>query len=355
MSITARLRLERDDFTLDVDLLLPGSGVSAVFGPSGCGKTTLLRAVAGLEPRVKGELRIGDRVWQDAATFQPPHKRRVGYVFQEPSLFDHLDVRGNLEYGRKRRSPGRHEVAWDQVVAMLGLGPLLRRSPHQLSGGEKQRVAVGRALASDPVMLLLDEPLAALDEGLKQEILPYLDRLHRELDIPVLYVSHSRYEVARLADHLALLENGKCKVAGPVAEIFARLDLPLARQSGAETMIEAVIAGQDERYGLLYLDFAGGRIAVTGNGLTLGKRVRVQIKAKDVSLTLTRQTDTSILNIFPAVVDTLDGTGGPHVTVRLLLNGVPLLGRITAKSADALNLAPGKRVFAQVKTVALVR
>ncbi|PIV81197.1 molybdenum ABC transporter ATP-binding protein [bacterium CG17_big_fil_post_rev_8_21_14_2_50_64_8] len=355
MSITARLRLDRDDFTLDVDLLLPERGVSAVFGPSGSGKTTLLRAVAGLEPRVRGELCIGDRVWQDAATFLPPHKRRVGYVFQEPSLFDHLDVRGNLEYGRKRRSLSGRGASQDQVVELLGLGSLLSRSPHQLSGGEKQRVAVGRALASDPLMLLLDEPLAALDEELKQEILPYLDRLHRELDIPVLYVSHSRYEVARLADHLALLDNGKCKVAGPVEEIYARLDLPLSRQSGAESVITAVVAERDERYGLLDLEFPGGRIAVTGTGLARGERVRVQVKAKDVSLTLTRQSDTSILNIFPAVVEELGGTGGPHVTVRVSLSGVPLLARVTAKSAEALELAPGLPVFAQVKTVALVR
>jgi len=197
--------------------------VTALFGPSGCGKTTFLRAVAGLEPDTRGQLTVAGQTWQDEQTFLPAHQRRVGFVFQEPSLFDHLDVRGNLQYGLKRRNQKSGGSALDQAIQLLGLERLLLRRTHQLSGGQQQRVAMARALASQPVMLLLDEPLSGLDDNLKQDILPYLERLHHELDLPVLYVSHSRDEVARLADHLVLLDDGRAIASGPLDEIFMRL------------------------------------------------------------------------------------------------------------------------------------
>ncbi len=353
MSIEARFRLSRGGFHLDVAFGVPARGVTALFGPSGCGKTTVLRVFAGLERPPGGLLRVDGETWQDGRRFLPPHRRGVGYVFQEPSLFPHLNVRGNLEYAA-RRAPRNGAVALDEAVALLGLEALLSRRPGELSGGERQRVAIARALAATPRLLLLDEPLAAVDVARRQEILPYLERLHRELAVPVIYVSHAPDEVARLADHLVLMEAGRVLDHGPVAGMLTRLDLPLARGPDAEALVEAVVAGHDDRYGLTYLDSAAGRFTVTGCDVPAGRAVRLRIAARDVSLTLERQTGTSILNIVPATVEALAPVGPAQVTVRLDAGGVPLLARITRKSADALGLAPGRRVYAQAKSVVLL-
>ncbi len=354
MTVEGRFFLRRGGFTLDVDFRLPARGVTALFGPSGCGKTTLLRVIAGLEPRARGRLKVGRALWQDEQVFLPTHRRSLGYVFQEPSLFAHLDVRGNIEYGLRRLPRSARRPSLDRAVELLGLESLLGRKPHQLSGGESQRVAIARALAVNPALLLLDEPLAALDEARKAEILPWLESLHRELAIPVVYVSHARDEVARLADHLLLLEAGRLRAAGAVDELFARLDLPLAHRPDAETIIETRVAGHDAEYELSWLDFSGGRFILARNHLPKGSRVRLQVKANDVSITLARQQGTSILNIFPAVVDALAEDDRAKVMVRLMLGEQPLLCRITRKSAADLALAPGKAVFAQVKSVALL-
>ncbi|MGA8880918.1 MAG: molybdenum ABC transporter ATP-binding protein, partial [Azonexus sp.] len=214
--IRARFRVGRNDFAVDVDLTLPGSGVTALFGPSGSGKTTCLRAMAGLERAPGGLFALGDTVWQDAARghFVPTHKRALGMVFQEASLFPHLSVRGNMEFGQKRASTAGKRFALPEVAELLGIGHLLERMPALLSGGERQRVAIARALLAAPRILLMDEPLAGLDHRRKLEILPYLERLHRELAIPVIYVSHAPDEVARLADHLVLLDHGKAIASG---------------------------------------------------------------------------------------------------------------------------------------------
>ena len=354
MTVEGRFFLQRGGFTLDVDFRLPARGITALFGPSGCGKTTLLRAIAGLEPQARGRLKVGRALWQDEQVFLPTHRRSLGYVFQEPSLFAHLDVRGNIEYGLRRLPRSARRPSLDRAVELLGLESLLGRKPHQLSGGESQRVAIARALAVNPALLLLDEPLAALDEARKAEILPWLESLHRELAIPVVYVSHARDEVARLADHLLLLEAGQLRAAGAVDELFARLDLPLAHRPDAETIIETRVAGHDAEYELSWLDFSGGRFILARNHLPEGSRVRLQVKANDVSITLARQQGTSILNIFPAVVDALAEDDRAKVMVRLMLGEQPLLCRITRKSAADLALAPGKAVFAQVKSVALL-
>ena len=227
MSIQVRFDLQQSNFRLNIDLAIAGKGVTAIFGPSGCGKTTLLRAIAGLERIDNGYLSVGDQIWQDANQFLAPHKRSVGYVFQEPSLFDHLSVHRNIEYGLKRAQFKDDSGAIDQAIELLDIGHLGARMPNQLSGGEQQRVAIARALAAKPKLLLLDEPLAALDETLKAEILPYLESLHRDLDIPVLYVSHSRQEVARLADQLLLLDSGEVTAYGKVADLFSSVHLPL--------------------------------------------------------------------------------------------------------------------------------
>lgn len=354
MSIEARFTIDRGDFQLDVNLSLPGSGVTAIFGPSGSGKTTLLRAIAGLERSACGYLKVGEEVWQDDQRFLPPHRRPLGYVFQEPSLFPHLNVRQNLEYGLKRVKDRPPKVSLERAVELLGIGHLLGRRPHQLSGGEQQRVAIARALAVSPAMLLLDEPLAALDEARKQEILPYLKALHRELEIPLLYVSHSRQDVARLADHMVLLTAGRVQACGSVGELFSRLDLPLAHETDAQVVMETVVGERDDKYGINYLDFPGGRFAITGRPLTVGERVRLQIMARDVSLTLEPPRKTSILNIFPAVVEQIAEEASAQVTVQLKIGSARMLSRITRKAAVSLALTPGTAIYAQVKSVAVL-
>jgi len=354
MTIEARFTIKRDAFLLNADFNIPDSGITAIFGPSGCGKTSLLRAIAGLERYPGAYLKVGDQIWQDDAQFLLPHQRPLGYVFQEPSLFPHLDVQGNLEYGIKRLKPQIGKVPLDRAIELLGIGQLLSRRIHHLSGGEQQRVAIARALAVSPALLLLDEPLSGLDEPRKQEILPYLESLHHELDIPMLYVSHSRHEVARLADSMLLLGDGKIQASGTVNEIFSRLDLSLAHEAETETVIDGTIAAHDEAFNLSYVDFSGGRFTVAHKPLATGTSVRLQVLARDVSLTLMRQEKTSILNIFPATVDDISEAGSAQVTVRLLLGNVPVLCRITRKSASELDLKPGANVFAQIKSVAVM-
>lgn len=354
MTIEARFRITRDAFTLDVDLELPSTGVTSLYGPSGSGKTSLLRAFAGLDRHTDGYLKVGDRVWQDGNRFLPPHRRPIGYVFQEASLFDHLSVEGNLRYGAKRIPESARRVSLDRAIELLDIAPLLKRAPATLSGGERQRVAMARALAVSPELLLMDEPLASLDIGRRQEIIPYLESLHRELDIPVVHVSHQPEEVSRLADHLVLIESGRVLASGDVHEVFTRLDLPLARGREATSVIEAVVSGHDENYRLSHLDFPGGQLTMTRIGVDAGTAVRLQLAARDVSLTLQHQAGTSILNILPATVDSLSPFCDAQVTVRLMAGGVPLLARITRKSADELELATGKPVFAQIKSIALL-
>jgi molybdate transport system ATP-binding protein len=335
-------------------LSVPARGVTALFGPSGCGKTTLLRAIAGLERYRGGFLKVGDMNWQQGDCFVPPHRRPLGYVFQEASLFEHLSVRRNLEYGIKRLPRAGRKVSLQQAIELLGIEHLLERKPAHLSGGERQRVAIARALAVSPRLLLMDEPLAALDLNRKQEILPYIESLHKDLDIPVIYVSHSPDEVAHLADHLVLLEAGRVRASGAISNMLTRLDLPLAHGSDAEALVEATVAGHDEAYHLTYLDSAGGRFTVMRKALPVGSAVRLRVAARDVSLTLEPQSGTSILNIFPATIDELIPEGGAQVTVRLMVGGMPMLARVTRKSASLLDLKAGKPVYAQAKSVALL-
>ncbi len=352
--IEARFQLQREGFQLDVDLNLPAMGVTGIFGPSGCGKTTLLRAIAGLEATDESRLHVNGEVWQEGSRSIPVHKRPIGYVFQEASLFPHLNVMQNLQYGVRRILPEKRCIALDRAVRLLELEPLLQRSTDNLSGGERQRVAIARALALCPKLLMMDEPLAALDQRRKREILPYLERLHEMLQIPLLYVSHSADEIARLADHLVLMDHGRVESSGPVTEMMTRLDLPLAHGDDAAALIEARVVEHDSRFDLTYIEFSGGRFAVTHRGLQLDTAVRLRVLARDVSLTLTRQTETSILNIFPAVVEEVVMEGSAQMMVRLDLNGTKLLARLTRKSATLLDLQQGRSLFVQVKSVALV-
>lgn len=354
MTIEARFHIRHGDFSLDAQFDLPGRGVTALFGPSGSGKTSLLRAIAGLDRIRDGVLRVGDAVWQDDRTYLPPHHRPVGYVFQDGALFEHLTVRRNLNYGHQRVPPGRRRIDLDPLVEMLGIAPLLDRASSGLSGGERQRVAIARALAVSPDLLLMDEPLTGLDHDRKQEFLPYLESLHRELSIPVLYVSHAADEVLRLADTLVLLDGGRVRATGPLPELLTRFDLPLAHRPDAEVAIEATVAAHDPAYGLTSLDSPAGRFTVLHLDRPAGSPVRLRIAARDVSITLSAPSETSIQNTLPAVVKALEPKGNAEVTVVLQVGAAPVLARITRKSADILELRPDAPVYAQVKSIALV-
>jgi len=353
--IQARFSLDRGGFALDVDLDLPGRGVTALFGPSGSGKTTLLRLIAGLERAQGGEIAVNGQVWQDGSTFLPTYRRPLGYVFQEASLFPHLSIRRNLEFGMKRVGAAERKVSLDQAIELLGIGHLLERRPDSLSGGERQRVGIARALAVSPRILLMDEPLAALDLARKQEILPYLEKLHDELDIPVLYVSHAPDEVARLADHIVVMDSGRAVASGPLTDTLARLDLPIRLGEDAGVVLDGVVAERDPQWHLARVEFAGGGVWVRDGGHDLGHHVRVRILARDVSLALARHSGTSILNILPAVVDRVADDAHPaQALVRLNVGGSPLVARLTRRSAHVLALAPGQMLYAQIKAVALV-
>ena len=352
-SIEARFHLDRKNFTLQVDLSLPSRGVTALFGPSGSGKTTLLRCMAGLEHAPDGYLSVAGEIWQDGDHFLPTHKRPLGYVFQEASLFPHLNIQRNLEYGMRRTGIRRIEL--DGAIELLGIAHLLKRRPENLSGGERQRVAIARALLVNPGILLMDEPLAALDLARKQEILPYLEKLHEELEIPILYVSHSPDEVARLADHIVVLDKGRAVAQGPLSETLARLDLPIRLGEDAGVVIEAVIGARDEAWHLIRADFSGGELWVRDNGMPVGRSVRVRILARDVSLALTHQEHTSILNLLQGkVMEIADDAHPAQSLVRVEVGGTPIVSRLTKRSAASLGLAPGQPVRVQIKTVALI-
>jgi molybdate transport system ATP-binding protein len=299
---------------------------------------------------------VNGEVWQDGKQNLPTHKRQLGYVFQEASLFPHLSVRANLEYGLKRTPLAERKVKLEHVVEWLGLSHLIDRGdPASLSGGERQRVAVGRALLTSPRILLMDEPLSALDTASKLEILPYLERLHLELKIPVLYVSHSLDEVARLADHLVAMESGSVIASGPLSEILARLDLPLANFDDAGAVIEAVVGQEDQAHSLTQLNFAGGNLWVGQVKHPFSNRVRVRILARDVSIAIQQPHGSSIINILPARIAEIRCESSGKVNVRLTVGeSQVLLSRITSRSLDLLNLKVGMEVFAQVKSVALM-
>lgn len=353
--IQINVDLVRPVFRLRADLALPGRGVTALFGPSGSGKTTLLRALAGLERVAGASIRVNGEIWQDATRFLPVHRRAIGMVFQEPSLFAHLSVLGNLEYGQKRIAASARRIELGQAVELLGIESLLTRQPDGLSGGERQRVAIARALLTSPGLLLLDEPLAALDAKRKAEILPYLEKLHDELDIPMIYVSHSPDEVARLADHLVLLDHGTVVASGSLSETLARLDLPGVFRDEAGVVIHATLLAHEPEDALSRLRFAGGDLYVNQRALPLGHVVRLRIAAQDISVTLAPQRDTSILNVIPAtVVDFADTDHPARVLVQLDAGGVALLARITRRSLRMLDLRRGQPVWAQIKAVALL-
>lgn len=352
--IHAQLRLDRPGFSLDIDLHLPARGVTALYGPSGCGKTTLLRCIAGLE-HATGTLRVKDEVWQDASNFKPTHQRAIGYVFQEASLFPHLSVRGNLQYGVKRTQRAG-SIDLGAIVTLLGIDALLDRKPDQLSGGERQRVGIARALAVNPTLLLLDEPLAALDLKRKQEILPYLDRLQRTLEIPMIYVTHSPDEVARLAHHLVVMDAGRTIASGSLADTLARMDLPIRLGEDAGVVIESTVNAVDREWHLARTDFDGGSIWIRDPGLAIGAPARVRILASDVSLAREKPSKSSIQNILAGRIDRIADDAHPGLAlVRVQVGSAMLLAQVTHRALAELALREGDDTWVQVKSVALVR
>ena len=354
MSLQLKFELKRTDFALNVDLRLPGRGVTALFGPSGCGKTTLLRCLAGLE-RASGSLMVNQQVWQDATHFIPTHQRAIGYVFQEASLFPHLSVRGNLQYGMKRAG-GISKGTIDPIIDLLGIRALLDRKPGGLSGGERQRVAIARALAVNPKLLLMDEPLAALDLKRKQEILPYLDRLQAALEIPILYVTHSPDEVVRLAHHLVVMDAGSVVASGELADTLSQLDLPVKLGQEAGVVIESVVGSIESQWHLTRMDFDGGSVWIRDPGLVLGAKARVRILASDVSLAREQPGKSSIQNVLQGEIDAMRDDEHPGlVLVRVKVGDTALLARVTKRAVSELALMPGDTVWTQVKSVALAR
>jgi molybdate transport system ATP-binding protein len=358
-AIRANFRGTIGKFALDAGFTAPTKGVTALFGPSGCGKTTVLRCLAGLL-RINGVCEIDGEVWQDEnGAFLPTHKRPLGYVFQEASLFQHLSVRRNLLFGAPRNdSQGtKGGIVFDEVTDLLGITRLLDRSPRNLSGGERQRVAIGRALLSQPKLLLMDEPLSALDRATKNEILPFLERLRDHLNLPVVYITHDIAEVERLADQMVLMDKGRVIGFGPLEDLQSDPSLPLAAARDAAVSFNGTVQASDEAYGLVTLKVHGGVLTVPAPAAPVGERRRIRVIASDVSLTREAPAPSSILNVLPGRVVSTKPVDSSEVIVVVALGqdgaGARLLSRVTRKASEALGLAEGASVYAQVKAVAL--
>jgi len=355
-TISASFNLQRDQFTLNAEFTAPMSGVTALFGSSGSGKTTVLRCLAGLEKQASGFLKVGDKVWQDEHHFVPTHKRPIGYVFQESNLFEHLSITENLTYGMKRTPVESRRIDFNEAVELLGIKAFLARKPAQLSGGQRQRVAIARALLTSPQLLLMDEPLASLDLEGKADILPYLERLHDELKLPIIYVSHAPDEVVRIADRMVLMKQGEVLAQGDINELLTRTDLPLAHLEEACAVVSGKVVKHNKEFHLSYLALSGGTVAVSYKDLPIGHSVRVRILARDVSLALNPVEGTSITNVFPVRICAIDSTKDPaKKLITLGMGGDKIIATITALSTSLLNIEVDKIMYAQVKSVALMR
>jgi molybdate transport system ATP-binding protein len=345
-------------FEMNAQFKVPARGITALFGPSGCGKTAVLRCIAGLNRLKTGFCAVGADVWQDEQYFRPVHQRPIGYVFQEASLFAHLSVRRNLMYGYPATA-SKPAIQFGEVVDLLGMGKLLDRSPRNLSGGERQRVAIGRALLTQPKLLLMDEPLSALDHMTKNEILPYLERLHEALTLPVLYVSHDMAEIERLADQLVLMNGGRVVASGPLGQLQADPSLPLVLSRDAAVSLDAVVVSQDAADGLVSVAVEGGRFLVPSGPVQQGERKRLRVLAGDVSLARQRPSQSTIVNVLAARILSAQKTADHQLIVLLGLGedgkGARLLSRVTQRSWDQLDLKPGLDIYAQIKAVALTR
>jgi molybdate transport system ATP-binding protein len=356
MSLQVKFNLQRGTFSIQTEFELDRIGITALFGQSGCGKTTLLRCIAGLEPDVIGYCKYESTLWQSSQSnqFVPTCKRNIGFVFQQAYLFPHLSVQKNLFYGLKEEKTTGKILDPDNVIQILNLEPLLNRSTLKLSGGEIQRVAIGRALLSSPDLLLMDEPLSALDQRGKNEILEYIEQLYSELNIPLIFISHTLEEVARLAENILLMKDGRIMAQGKANEIFTQMNLPLAHEQSASAIINASVKHHDDDYSLTELAFEQHTIRIPAVVKEIGEPVKVLIHARDVSITLSPPEKTSILNTFAVTIEDIQEESPAQVIVKLNMGKQCLLARITRKSMDNLELEKGKSVFAQVKSVALL-
>jgi molybdate transport system ATP-binding protein len=354
-SIDVKLNMDYPGFNLDVELSLPGKGVTVVFGPSGSGKTTFLRCLAGLERATSGYLKWADQIWQGEEIFIPIHQRKVGLVFQESRLFPHLSIQENLLYGYHRTV--ERNLHLDEVAQVLGLEALLQRYPDKLSGGERQRVAIGRALLTSPKLLLMDEPLASLDMQRKAEIIPFIKRIEDEFKTPIIYVTHSMNEVLQLVDTMVILKDGKLVNSGPVGKVFS--DVRLKEVMGADQLgavLETSVVAHDAEFGLTQLDFMGQTLNVPQQNITVGKELRVHIHSKDVSLSTAPPAGaTSVLNILQAKVKKIGTLDPKGYSVDIELDaGHTLLATITRKSLSNLDLKPGQLIYAHIKAIKMV-
>ncbi|MDH5302263.1 MAG: molybdenum ABC transporter ATP-binding protein [Gammaproteobacteria bacterium] len=355
MSIDAQFQLQLGAFVLDAQLRV-GRGVTTLFGPSGVGKSTVLRCLAGLE-RAQGRLQVGEQCWQDDARgiFVPTSQRPLGYVFQESRLFAHLTVEKNLRFGMQRVPQAQRFVDWDEIIALLDIGHLLSRRPEKLSGGEQQRVAIGRALLTSPQLLLMDEPLASLDQARKQEVLPFVRRLREQLQIPLVYVSHSLSEVLQITDTLVLMRDGKTVAAGAISELSTQFAAGRTLGELAGAVIETTVLAHDDSFGLTQLDFAGQHLQLPRLQAQVGSRQRVHILARNVGIAVGEPpANTSFLNVLPATVTAVQLPDDVRQPVLLTLDaGAPLLASISHKSLHTLGLQPGINCFAMIKAVSL--
>lgn len=357
-SISAKLNINYEDFQLKAELDLPSRGVTVLFGHSGCGKTTCLRAIAGLVRVEQGEVRVNSEQWQswDGKVFLPTFERRIGYVFQEPSLFPHLNVDQNLAYAEKRVKTQPTLFKRDSILPLLGINTLLNRYPSQLSGGEKQRVAIARALLTQPQLLLMDEPLSALDHARKEEFLPYLERLQRVWDLPIIYVTHSVQELTRLADHIVLFNQGSIIASGGAQQVMS--DAQFSHLFGEEmgSVFDTVVKSRCEKYAMTELSCDDVTFYVPGETANTGERQRCRILASDVGIALDEPVSTTVLNRLPAKIIEIESKSiqsGEALVVLELANQQRLLARVTVKSLHELDLQRDQRVWALIKAVAI--
>ncbi|MBF0313945.1 MAG: molybdenum ABC transporter ATP-binding protein [Oligoflexia bacterium] len=355
-NIEARFNLSFSNFNLDVNIKIPCQGVTAILGHSGSGKTTLLRCIAGLDYVKNGFLSYGGEVWQNEKFLLPTNKRPLGYVFQEAHLFPHLNVLENIGYGLKRTKTLNEVINLDQIIGLLGINGILTRRPEKLSGGEKQRVAIARALAVNPRLLLMDEPLASLDTKLKQEVLPYLQKLHNELKIPILYVTHSPQEVSQLADYLIVMKSGKVLANGPLSETFSKTGLPVYLGDEIGVIIEGIIGEIDTKWNLVRIDFDGGILWVPDNEqMILNQKVRTRIIARDVSIAKKEPEKCSIQNkLSGKIVQILNDQHKGKLLIYVSIGGSVFVSRLTRKASSELALTVDDHVWVQIKSVAIL-
>lgn len=353
------VRIKLGSFALDVAHRMPLDGITALFGPSGCGKSTLLRVISGLERSAQGRIQFDDEVWQDSSKgiFVPPHRRGMGYVFQDARLFPHLTVAGNLRYADRRSRSQDSGLGLSDVIEALDLAPLMQRRPHALSGGERQRVAIARTLLTRPRLLLMDEPLAALDVRRKAEILPYIERLPQIFRIPIVYVTHAIDEVARLAQGIVALDAGRKVADGPVAEVLERLDLQsITGHFEAGVVLNAQVTRHDHKYRLTYLDHNGQTIVMPMAELSIGTDVRLRVRARDVALAIKKPEGISVRNILSgSITEIVEEPDTAFAETLVDIGQTKIRARLTRAAVADLALAPGKPVFALIKSITFDR